>query len=224
MGPMVYQNGEETVYKIQFFLIVQIIQGQSTHRTINNCCVKCFDSCKMSKQQVKCKHRRRRSRCKGFGRSQICEHNKIKSQSFFCGRSQICGHNKRRSLCLFSGGSQICEHNKRRSRCNDCDPHGHLAKVVRGHVYTVLKNDKDMSSREDLGCNIETFKKLIGQQLTEGMLWENYGEWHIDHKIPLKYNKPSLEEVAQQLHYTNTQPMWASENTSKGCRYLSGQP
>ena len=54
------------------------------------------------------------------------------------------------------------------------------------------------------------------------MSWENYGEWHIDHKIPLKYNKPSLEEVVQRLHYTNTQPMWASENMSKGCRYVSG--
>ena len=53
------------------------------------------------------------------------------------------------------------------------------------------------------------------------MSWENYGEWHIDHKIPLKYSKPSLEEVVQRLHYTNTQPMWASENMSKGCRSVS---
>ena len=49
------------------------------------------------------------------------------------------------------------------------------------------------------------------------MSWENYGEWYIDHKIPLKYNKPSLEEVVQRLHYTNTQPMWGG--TSK---YVKG--
>ena len=48
------------------------------------------------------------------------------------------------------------------------------------------KNDKEMSSTEYLGCNIETFKQHIEQELTEGMPWENYGEWHIDHKIPLK--------------------------------------
>ena len=78
-----------------------------------------------------------------------------------------------------------------------------------------------MSSAEYLGCNIETFKKHIEQQFTEGMSWENYGEWHIDHKIPLKYNKPSLEEVAQQLQCTNTQPMWAILNMSKGCLYIS---
>ena len=79
-----------------------------------------------------------------------------------------------------------------------------------------------MSSKEYLGCNIETFKKHIEQQFIEGMSWKNYGEWHIDHKIPLKYNKPSLKEVAQRRHYTNTQLMWASENMSKSCRYISG--
>ena len=84
-----------------------------------------------------------------------------------------------------------------------------------------MKNDKEMSSTEYLGCNIETFKKHTEQKFTEGMSWENYGEWHIDLKIPLKYNKPSLEEVTQWLHYTNTQPMWESENMSKGCRYIS---
>ena len=79
-----------------------------------------------------------------------------------------------------------------------------------------------MSSTEYLGCNIEIFKQHIGQQFTEDMSWQNYGEWHIDHKMPLKYNKPLLEGVVQWLHYTNTQPMWASENMSKGCRYNSG--
>ena len=74
-----------------------------------------------------------------------------------------------------------------------------------------------MNSTEYLGCNIETFKQHIEQQFTDRMLWENYGEWHIDHKIRLKYSKSSLEDVAQRLHYTNTQPIWASENMSKGC-------
>ena len=96
-----------------------------------------------------------------------------------------------------------------------------LADVVRSRVYATLKNDKEMSSTGYLGCNIKTFKQHIEHQFTEGMSWESYGEWHIDHKIPLKYNKPSLEEVVQRLHCTNTQPMMAYENMSKGCRYIS---
>ena len=70
-----------------------------------------------------------------------------------------------------------------------------------------MKNDKEMGSTEYLGCNIETFKKRIEQQFKEGMSWEYYDEWHIDLKTPLKYLKPSLEEIVQWLHYTDSQPM-----------------
>ena len=124
-------------------------------------------------------------------------------------RGGILEHNRRRSECKACGGGEICEHGKQRSKCPTCDPLGHLTGVVRNRIYIALKNDKEMSSTEYLRCNTETFKQHIEQHFTEGMSWENYGEWHIDHKIPLKYNKPSLEEVTQRLHYTNTQPMWA---------------
>ena len=163
-----------------------------------------------------CEHNKIKSQCKDCGGSQICEHSKIKSRCKDCGGGGICEHNRRRLLCKDCGGGHVCEHNKERSACSACSPLGHLAGVVRYRVYTALKNDKEMSSIEYLGCNIEKFKQHIEQQFTEGMSWENYFEWHIDHKIPLKYNKPSLEEVVQRLHYTNTQPMWASENMSKG--------
>ena len=81
-----------------------------------------------------------------------------------------------------------------------------------------------MSSTEYLECNIETSEKHIGQQYTEGMSWENYGEWHIDHKAPLKYNKPSLKKVAQRLHYTNTQPMWQVKICRKAVGIFLAKP
>ena len=56
------------------------------------------------------------------------------------------------------------------------------------------------------------------------MSWENYGEWHIDHKAPLKYNKPSLEKVAQRLHYTNTQPMWQVKICRKAVDIFLAKP
>ena len=143
------------------------------------CYIKCLDVCKKSRQQTKCKHGRQRSQRKD------------------CRGGHICKYNKRRSECKDCGGSQICEHNKIKSSCPTCDPPRYLAGVVRGHVYTALKNEKEMSSTEYLRYNIETFKKQIEQQFTEGMSWENYGQWHINHRILLKYNKPLPEEVSQ---------------------------
>jgi hypothetical protein len=69
---------------------------------------------------LKCKHKKRKSRCKECGGSEICEHNKEKSRCKECGGASICEHNKRRSICKECGGSEICEHNKRISRCKEC--------------------------------------------------------------------------------------------------------
>jgi hypothetical protein len=83
-----------------------------------------------------------------------------------------------------------------------------------------LKANKSKHSIEYLGCPIDEFKQHIEKQFKEGMTWDNHGEWHIDHIVPLKYNNPTIEEVIERLHYTNTQPLLASENMSKGNRFI----
>ena len=52
------------------------------------------------------------------------------------------------------------------------------------------------------------------------MNWDNYGEWQIDHIIPLKYENPTLEETVERLHWENTQPLWTPDNIAKGNRYI----
>ena len=52
-------------------------------------------------------------------------------------------------------------------------------------------------------------------QFTEGMTWDNYGEWQIDHIVPLSSGE-TLEELIALNHYTNLQPLWADENNRKG--------
>ena len=72
-----------------------------------------------------------------------------------------------------------------------------------------------------LKCTKEEFKTHIENQFKKGMSWANYGtHWHIDHIIPIKYNKPSIDEIIARLHYKNTQPMLAKENLRKSNRYI----
>ena len=61
------------------------------------------------------------------------------------------------------------------------------------------------------------------------MTWGNHGKgpdtWQIDHIVPIKYpgkdgGEPTLEEVAERLHWTNCQPMWTAENIAKGNRFI----
>jgi hypothetical protein len=83
-----------------------------------------------------------------------------------------------------------------------------------------LKSEKSKHTIDYLGCSIEELKAHIEPQLKEGMSWDNYGEWHIDHIIPIKYGSPTLEEVVRRLHYKNTQPLWATDNITKGNRFI----
>ena len=153
-----------------------------------------------------------------------CNHNIERSKCRICGGGHICVHNTRRSTCRICCGGSICEHNIERRKCRVCDPIGHLAKVVQSRVYKALKEHKEYKTMEYVDCSVEELKVHIENQFKEGMSWENYGEWHIDHIVPIKYQAdgkaPTLEEVIQRLHYTNLQPLWASDNISKGNRYV----
>ncbi len=68
------------------------------------------------------------------------------------------------------------------------------------------------------GCTFEEFAVHLQKQFKEGMTLENHGDWHIDHIKPCA-TATSAEELAALFHFTNLQPLWASENLSKGCKY-----
>lgn len=134
--------------------------------------------------------------------------------------AQRCEHNRKPWNCVDCGGSQTCEHKTQTKCCKICSPIGHITGVVRSRIHNALGSDKKNGTIEYLGCDAETFRFHIEEQFVEGMSWDNYGEWQIDHIIPLQYDSPSIEEVIERLDYLNTQPLWAVENQSKGNRRI----
>lgn len=77
---------------------------------------------------------------------------------------------------------------------------------------------------ELIGCDIEHLIKHLESQFRDGMSWDNYGikGWHIDHIIPCNaFNLWNPEEQKKCFHYTNLQPLWASENLAKSDRIPS---
>ena len=54
------------------------------------------------------------------------------------------------------------------------------------------------------------------------MSWENYGQWHIDHRIPeswFKIHTMHDKSFKDCWALSNLQPLWAKENLSKNNRY-----
>lgn len=99
------------------------------------------------------------------------------------------------------------------------DPLFKLKRNLRNRVWAIMKGGKSKSTEELLGASFENAKSYIKNTFKEGMTWENYGEWHVDHKIPLA-SATSKEKLEELFHYTNLQALWAAENSSKKDKIL----
>lgn len=95
-----------------------------------------------------------------------------------------------------------------------------LAHNLRARLRLALLNEQKVGSAiQDLGCSIEYFKQYLEFQFKNGMTWDNYGEWHIDHTKPLaSFDLTNREQFLKACHYTNLQPLWAAENLAKGSK------
>ena len=74
---------------------------------------------------------------------------------------------------------------------------------------------KKNSTEKILGANWKTVESFMEAKFVDGMNWDNIGEWHIDHIIPLS-SAETEQETIKLCHYTNLQPLWAFDNLSKG--------
>jgi hypothetical protein len=104
---------------------------------------------------------------------------------------------------------------KRARERRKTDPLFALRNNISRRIRENLINDyKSESTKTIIGCSIQELKIYLESMFTEGMYWENYGEWHIDHIIPISSAKTN-EEVYKLNHYTNFQPLWSVDNLRK---------
>lgn len=92
-----------------------------------------------------------------------------------------------------------------------------LQKLLRGRIRIALKNGvKCHGTTELIGCSIQEFRDYMESKFKPGMTWDNHGEWHIDHIIPISwYNLENEYCLKAACNYKNMQPLWAKENYLK---------
>ena len=106
------------------------------------------------------------------------------------------------------------------------DPEFKLKCNTRTAIYTCLKEANVVKYRSTfklLGYSIEELMNHLEEQFTEGMTWNNYGEWHVDHKLPMKnfkFNSTECDGFKECWSLDNLQPLWKKENLSKGSKIL----
>ena len=68
-----------------------------------------------------------------------------------------------------------------------------------------------------VGCSVTQLKTHLQSKFRDGMCWENYGEWHVDHCVPCcRFDTSTDAGLKSAFHFTNLQPLWAKENRQKG--------
>lgn len=98
-----------------------------------------------------------------------------------------------------------------------------LADNLRSRVRTAMKNQSKFGSAvRDLDCTMHEFIQHIQNQFTNGMSWDNYGLWHLDHIKPLaSFDLTQKDQFLVATHYSNYQPLWAADNYAKGSKTLT---
>jgi len=96
-----------------------------------------------------------------------------------------------------------------------------LLNNLRRRILHALKgNSKSNKTIKLLGVDsIEFVWNHLEKSFKPGMTRENHGKWHVDHIKPCSsFDLTKASEQRECFHYTNLQPLWASENLSKGNR------
>lgn len=103
----------------------------------------------------------------------------------------------------------------------DEDPKYRAMMALHCRLYLAVKV-KTGKTLELTGCSKEELTTHLESKFTEGMTWENYGEWHIDHIRPCaSFNLEDPDEQKKCFHWTNLQPLWAQDNMRKGAKFVS---
>jgi hypothetical protein len=104
----------------------------------------------------------------------------------------------------------------------DTDPTYKLIHNMRGRLRNAVKGygDKYDTTMNLVGCNSTKLREYLQAKFTEGMTWEKYGDWHVDHILPCcSFDLTCEKEQRKCFHYSNLQPLWARENLQKGGKY-----
>lgn len=97
---------------------------------------------------------------------------------------------------------------------------GHRLSSNMGRLMRQSIKDKKKRHWEIIaGYSLNDLMNHLESQFKEGMSWDNYGSWHIDHIIPISsWNLKSVQqkEFKDCWGLNNLQPLWALDNIRKG--------
>ena len=118
-----------------------------------------------------------------------------------------------------------CKRNYEKNR-KSTDPIYKLINNFRTAIYQVLKENNVQKNGHYFEVLQYTPDELISHlenQFKDGMTWDNYGDWHVDHILPISIH--NIQEIGDDefikcWSLSNLQPMWGEDNIRKSNKVL----
>lgn len=179
-----------------------------------------------------------------FGRLAVVKRTVTRKRSWYwscrCDCGNMCeveGHQLRRGNCKSCGCLQrertaavSTKHGLRKGgdynpgyyQMKRKSPEFRLRKNVSCMVWKMLKQRKGGKSiLPFLPFTIDQLKDHLESLFESWMSWDNYGSWHVDHRIPqIVFSYESLDDPVfrECWSLSNLRPLRAADNLAKGCR------
>ena len=119
-------------------------------------------------------------------------------------------------------GSAMIRERRRSWRAN---PKNRIGKSVRNAIYrSIATGSKCHRTEELLDWTFAELVQHLESQFEPWMSWDNYGEWHIDHIIPIaafNFKSPYDIDFKRCWALSNLRPLEARANLSKGAKLES---
>ena len=123
----------------------------------------------------------------------------------------------------------------RASKCRKCK-HEYMRELRQNPPYKIIQNQKrrirticknngyhkTTEFNNIFGVDAKGLKLYMETLFVNGMTWDNYGEWEVDHIIPLETVK-SFEDLSRLSHYKNLQSLWGKDHKEKTKRFRTKQ-
>lgn len=94
-----------------------------------------------------------------------------------------------------------------------------MTNLMNTNLARYTNTNKGGKRWQDLvGYDVKALIKHIEKQFLPGMTWENRGEWHIDHIVPVSvFNITSINDIDFQRCWSlkNLRPLWKQDNIAK---------
>ena len=107
------------------------------------------------------------------------------------------------------------------------DPHFRISKNMSRYMHIALSQRKHGRNWEKfVGYTLSDLIEHLEAKFQDGMNWENYGQWHLDHVLPVSsfhYVSITEESFKRCWCLQNLQPLWAADNMAKGNRLVGGK-